>query len=437
MRHAELRELGCERLGCGVCAAQEFGTSLKCVEGGRIEGRRAALGGEKNLCDIAGAEALCRTSDAADRIAQVPPESVAGGGVGRSTTVVHEAPQVFCLAHHFEPESFGGSGGWMRSGLDAVGVTREQRGDRDHVLLVHRARVERGGGVAELAECDAVRWGRTAISHRVASFEQDACGGPEEPSALRRGGLMAEFNRLGCGVDGVHDLGQRREIIQRGHTAQGAHLVHHLGEMDKADGVLGVLQKPRRGLRRGGREVLGGGADGSGAWALGGDSLEFGHPLRRARILRGSPRANGAQQDLDVVNRRDCDAADLGVPRQVAIADPAGEPLESLGDVRDARNLGHCRATAESAEGAAKGDRIWGTRGRARHERVEFVDVLSGFEDEEINQTAGHCVPAPWALNRCALRFALRTIGVNGDGPGPSPRASPRRRSVTPQRGRG
>jgi len=117
--------------------------------------------------------------------------------------------------------------------------------------------------------------------------------------------------------------------------------------------------------------------------------VELGDADRGALLFVLPPRPGAADEDLEVIDRGNGDAADGVVPGDPPFAQAPDKAFKPLGDAGDAAELRHGGAAAEAARGAGERLQVGRACVRARGQAVELIDVLGRLQREEVEQPAG------------------------------------------------
>ena len=113
---------------------------------------------------------------------------------------------------------------------------------------------------------------------------------------------------------------------------------------------------------------------------------ELGDASHRPLVLGGRPRARRADQDLQVVHGRRQRALNRGVPGDRALSQRTPHGFDRGRELGERRQLCHRRAAPKCARDFLERLGV-GTGGRrAQQQSVDLLDVLAGFQDEEVEE---------------------------------------------------
>ena len=188
---------------------------------------------------------------------------------------------------------------------------------------------------------------------------------------VSEGGVVLHARDAAEGPDPAEDVASRVAIV----GARGQELEPR-ADVGRLGGEIAVVSGDRRvGDRRGG--------------ASGDEAGELVDPRTGTSVVGGAPGAHVPKQELAVVHRGHEDPAQLGVPREAALAQRPADPFYSRRHLRERGQLGHRRAAAQGACGALQGFRIQLAGAASQELGVELLDVVAGFENEEVEESDG------------------------------------------------
>src|SRR5689334_3050129 len=328
-------------------------------------------------------------------MAQVAPNSFDRMRIARSTCIRDESSQMLALAYHLEAEALGRRRRRMRRRADDVGaaVGVEQFGDRNDAARVLFARLETREQVGEGIALRGWSIGGTSLAQRRRGVAQQGGGGAQKGDAIRIERSLSELEWLRDQLGARHHLGQWDDILDPRDAAEGANATQHVhggvpivrprgeeletrGDVRRFGGEESAARRclcRRRGARRRG----------------GGDPSELSDPRGGALVITSRPGANGANENLQIVDRRHQRPGQRRGPLYAPLAQCPPDALEGAGQLGEGDQLGHRRAAAQSAGVAGYGFGIGSSssRARARQNAVELLDVFARLENEEIEES--------------------------------------------------
>ena len=301
---------------------------------------------------------------------------------------------MLALAHDLEAEPLGGRGRRVRRGLDDGGaaVIVEELGDRDDALLLRLLllhRVERRGETGELG---ARRIERVADAHGGGDAAQHGRGGAEHGEALGADLGLAALEWMRGVFGGLEHVGERRMILHAGDAAHGAHAPQHVGGGVAVGGArrqqLGAGADVRRLPSRGSRRRTARAGCRPPAWR---------RDRGRSAPARRSARASARRRPDSRRERSAAGACSRPRPRRAHRRAPGSHRVVPPRKRRDrhARSPAAISANAVSLAIVALPRRARATRCSARRrapgvgreqQRIELLDVLARFEDEEVEK---------------------------------------------------
>ncbi len=314
--------------------------------------------------------------------------SVALGG---GTRVGEEAAGVLGGAGRLEPESLLGGGGRSGRGMHHVRplVVVEELAHGDHPVAFGAGGGRAGERLVERRGLVRARVGPPAGAHVVGGAAEPARARGQHRDVLGRRLLPLAAGRTSGALERIEELGEGRIVADRRDTPQTAEPPQRFREEVR---VAGAGDGGREG-----RGDVGGAAHHEEGARRGGDRGGRGRAGRRrheAEQLRGAragalllglaPAAGAAHQDAEVVHRRREGAAKGGGPRERPLAERAPGPFRGRGERRDARQLGHGGGAAEGACGTRERLGVRPRRAGGAEQGVELLDVLAGFQNEEV-----------------------------------------------------
>src|SRR6266446_2117899 len=194
-------------------------------------------------------------------------------------------------------------------------------------------------------------------------------------------------------LDSFEEIRERGEIGERGEAAE---------RLQRLQDLLQRIMRHRIGAYRPARAIERAGNRGALARDEGARARVEAHRLRRSNLGRGTPaellelagqrlRLGGigvaparrlAHEDLEIIDRANCDLLRRRVPGAPALAHAARERLEPHRRARDPLLAGHQRAAAERARQAYQ--LLGCRRGRGLEQGIEPVEILPRLEGEEV-----------------------------------------------------
>ncbi len=335
------------------------------------------------------AEARRRATNRAQRAPQACARVLTLDVVAGAACFIDHAMQVLAQAHYFHAEPLRRRRGWVgRLAHDVrTGIVEEVVGDG---LDAIRARLVGRNGIQRRQKGAVLR--RLGV-HRPAGG--DRCGdgaqqirGRTQDDHVVRGQLgFAQFERAHGRFRRLRGFGECRDLAHSGHATQRTHPLQRGGrripiagpggQQFKATGEMGCLgAEVRRGGRRCGR---------CGACRRRSDILrQLTDALHGQLIFVRGPRAGRADEDLQVVDGGSERALERGIEREGASLEGPPQCLDGGRELHEHADLGHLGAAPQGACRALEGVGLQGGGSRAQQNPVELLDVLAGFQREEV-----------------------------------------------------
>ena len=308
---------------------------------------------------------------------------------------MHEPAQVLALAHDLQPEPLRGRRRWIGRGVHdgRTAVLVEEVRDRHHALdpgipLLHRIERRRKPHEVHTAGIDD-----GSGTQRRGHASDQRRGGIQHRDPLRTEYLFAELQGVSSLLGSLQHVGEVRVVLHARDAAQGTHAAEHITGRVAIGRAGGEQLQPRADVRGFGGEVAvvpgrGGAGDRRGEPRRG-MTDQLVDPRAGTHLVGIAPRAHVAQQQLAIIDAGNEDSANLCIPWQGALAERAADTLHAGRHRRECRKLRHRRTAAQRARRALERLAVDGA-GRAGEEvRVELLDVIARFENEEVEKSDG------------------------------------------------